>query len=122
MFPAATFQPASFRAWRPEVLAPMTYKPSASIGQAPPSVAAAVGAGVVAGAVSTAIGAATAYVGIRTGAKESGFLSILGWIVGVGGGLFALSSLAATVMLAVVGPAAAEQVAARTQTTQTSQP
>lgn len=123
MFPAAVFQPASFRAWRPEVLSPRAYSPS--IAQAPPpSAAAVVGAGVVVGAVSTVLGAAVSYVGIRTGTKESGFLSILGWIVGVGGGLYALSSLAATVAFAFIGPAVAEQVAkqTQTQTTQTSQP
>jgi len=94
------------------------------MGQAAPPAAAVIGAGVVVGAVSTALGGAVSYVGIRTGLKESGFLSILGWIVGVGGGLYALSSLAATVALAVVGPAVAEQVAKQTQvqTTQTSQP
>lgn len=121
MFPAATFQPATIRSWRPSVLPLQGYSPA--IAQAtPPSPAAVVGAGIALGAVSTAFGAATSYVGIRTGVKESGFLSILGWVVGAAGALYTLSSAAATVALALVGPAVAEEVAKRTQTIQTSQP
>jgi hypothetical protein len=120
MFPAATFQPATFRAWRPTVL-PLRKGPS--ISQAvPPSAARAIGAGVLLGTVSTAVGIAASYVGIRTGVRESGFLSILGYVVGAAGALYTLSSAVATIALALVGPAVAEEVAKRTQTTQTSQP
>jgi hypothetical protein len=96
---------------------------SPSIAQAaPPSPAAVVGAGLILGTVSTALGVAASYVGIRTGLKEHGFLSILGWIVGVGGVLYTIPSAVATVALALVGPAAAEEVAKRTQTVPTAQP
>lgn len=41
----------------------------------------------IGGTFGTAMGGAAAWVGIRTGIKESGLLSMAGWVVGVAGGL-----------------------------------
>lgn len=46
--------------------------------------------GTVMGLGAAALGVATAYVGINTGTRERGFLSTLGWVVGIAGGLSAL--------------------------------
>jgi len=47
----------------------------------------------VGGLLGTAMGGAAAWVGIRTGVKESGFLSVAGWVVGVAGSVMGALSL-----------------------------
>lgn len=37
--------------------------------------------------IGFALGAATTYVGIRTGTREKGFISIAGWVVGLAAGV-----------------------------------
>lgn len=92
--PIAGLTPRPYRmaAWRP---APPAAAPvrKAVMGQA--------GAGgALASLLGAAIGASTAWVGFATGAREKGFLSVLGYVIGslgalgaVGGTLSALMAL-----------------------------
>lgn len=59
-------------------------------------------AGAAFGLATAAIGAATAWVGIHTGQKESGLLSVAGWIVGIAGGLAGAGALLGVVRLLAV--------------------
>ena len=45
------------------------------------------------GLLWTSLAAAAAYAGIRTGMKEKGFLSVVGWAGGIAAGLAALTGL-----------------------------
>ncbi len=99
------YAPPQLRGWTP---GPVPYRANLAvrprlhaIGQAAPSAA----AGAALGLLDTGLGAATSYVGFHTAVAERGFLSILGWIVGITGGLYALSSLAGTVVLVAGGAA-----------------
>lgn len=56
--------------------------------------------GVITGLVVSAFSAATAWVGISTGQRESGLLSIAGWAVGLVGGLTGAMALLGTFNLA----------------------
>jgi hypothetical protein len=60
----------------------------------------AVGTG--AGLISTALGAAAAWVGFRTGSKESGLLSVAGYTVGVAGAFIGLFSLIGAVRIIAI--------------------
>ena len=58
---------------------------------------------VVGSLLGLAIAAGTAWVGIRAGLKEKGFLGVTGWVVGIAGGLSAIlqtGGLAASVATA----------------------
>lgn len=60
------------------------------------------GVGGTALIVALALSAGATWVGIRTGLKERGFLSITGWVVGVAGALTGLAELTGLVALAAV--------------------
>lgn len=61
--------------------------PRASMGQQDQTPAGMMAVGSLLG---LGLAAGTAWVGIRAGMKEKGFLSVVGWVVGIGGGLRAL--------------------------------
>lgn len=85
-------------AYRPVAFQPPVYRP-AYLGQAvvaPAPVVAAPSTTPVAlpeGLIWTAAAAAAAYAGVRTGMKEHGFLSVVGWVGGIAAGLAALTGL-----------------------------
>ena len=87
-------------AYRPGAFQPPVYRP-VHLGQvvapvAPAPVVTAPSPSPVAlpeGLVWTAAAAAAAYAGIRTGMKEHGFLSVVGWVGGIAAGLAALTGL-----------------------------
>lgn len=67
-------------------------------------------AGFIPIALGTALGAATAWVGFRTGARERGFLSALGYIIGASGALSAFVGTTTLVMLGVVSASPPEPI------------
>lgn len=52
------------------------------------------GASMIVNALEVGIGSATAYLGIYNGINSKGPMKWLGWIVGVAGGVYALTALA----------------------------
>lgn len=63
------------------------------------------GLGVTAaGLIGLALSSAVAYVGIRTGSKEKGFGSVVGWVVGVMGVISGLGTLAGLAGVALLAP------------------
>lgn len=74
------------------------YARNVSLGQSPVVAAAS------AMLIPTSIAAATAYVGFRLGSKDHGIPSILGYAVGVVGGLATIGFLLATVGIVSLGP------------------
>jgi hypothetical protein len=79
-------------AWRP---ASFIQRPSVPkvMSQAPAMPALTPGVKAIALTIAIAMGAATAWVGLDTGARRTGLLSILGYVVGIGGGLSAAIDL-----------------------------
>lgn len=66
-----------------------------------------------AGALSVAVSSATAWVGISTGLREKGLLSVAGWIVGIAGGLRGLLEV---VGIALIATGSAQPQSTTTQT------
>ena len=93
------FQPRGMTlpAWRPAQVLARPIPPS-RLGQE--AAAKAIGIGVI--ALPTALAAATAYVGFRLGSKDQGFPMILGYIVGLAGGIAAFWGLLAMIGVATV--------------------
>ena len=58
----------------------------------------------VASSESIVLSGAVAYAGIRTGTKDSGFGSVVGWVVGVMGILGGLTTLAGLAGVALISP------------------
>lgn len=98
-------------AWSPKPFAPAVARGRAvpaveRLGQSTAGVAAL---GAVPLLLGAALGAGTAWVGFSTGSRESGILSILGYLVGSLGALAALGgTLGALLWIAGVGTAAGE--------------
>lgn len=82
---------------------PPTYKPAVRplrhLGQDTPSGTKIKTAGVGLGLLSTTLSAATAWVGLNTAMKESGLISVAGWVVGLTGALMGAMSLFGTMGL-----------------------
>jgi len=66
-------------------------------------------AGLGMGLLMTTLGAAGAWVGIRTGVKEKGWLSAAGWATGVMGSLFGLVSLLGAAQMLFLSDAKIEE-------------
>lgn len=101
------FCPPAFRSVGPSLRGALL----AQVGPIPavtPGEIKAVGAGL--GLVSTALFAATAWVGIHTGTKEKGLLSIAGWVVGAAGGLVGAASLFGLLQLLAMPAAEIQRV------------
>lgn len=85
--------------WRPAIL-PLGRRPrvmaQAVMSQAPVSTSVQ----TVAHVLALGMGAATAWVGFDTGARRSGLLSVLGYVIGVGGALSAAMDL---ITLSLIG-------------------
>ena len=100
--PMTGFQPRQLRfappAWRPARPPSPAGTPAAQLGQAGVAKGAAIGAVLIYGA----IGAAAAYVGFSYGAEQKGFKSILGYAVGIGGGIRAALSVLGALGIALI--------------------
>lgn len=79
--------------WRPAVL-PLGKRPRVMAQAVIPQQAASTGVLTAAHVLALGMGAATAWVGLDTGMRRSGFLSILGYVIGVGGAISAVMDLA----------------------------
>lgn len=77
--------------WKPGLPSMVPPRAPMSLGQAQGS---PLGAVVLTDLLAVGISSATAYVGIHTGVKEAGVLSVLGWVVGVAGVLGSFGTLA----------------------------
>lgn len=98
--------PAFRHQYRPAPLA------SRRLGQEAPTGSQIKTAGVGLGLLSTTLSGAAAWVGLHTGIKESGILSIAGWVVGVTGAIMGAMSFFGTVGL-LLTPAEELERAAR---------
>lgn len=79
--------------WRPAIL-PLGKRPRVMAQAVIPQQTASVGVQSAAHVLALGMGAATAWVGFDTGMRRSGFLSILGYVIGVGGVISAVMDLA----------------------------
>jgi hypothetical protein len=86
--------------WRPALLPRTAVLAQSATPPASPSETGRTVGAVIGHAVSGAIGAGTAWVGFDTGARREGFLSFMGYLVGVGGALSAVVDVAALGLLA----------------------
>lgn len=77
--------------WRP-VLAPIV-RPRVMSQAVTPRAQVSSGVQAVAHVLALGMGAATAWVGFDTGARRSGLLSVLGYVIGVGGAISAVIDL-----------------------------
>lgn len=87
--------------YRPPAYKPPAYRPAPprKLGQEAPTGAQIKTAGVGLGLVSVTLSGAAAWVGIHTGMKEQGILSIAGWLVGVTGAILGGTSFFGTMGL-----------------------
>lgn len=87
--------------YRPAAYKPPSYRPAPprKLGQEAPTGAQIKTAGVGLGLVSVTLSGAAAWVGIHTGMKEQGILSIAGWLVGVTGAILGGTSFFGTMGL-----------------------
>lgn len=92
----------------PPRIPPEVLQPAAPVAQA---VAKAAGVGMAVGGGMVVIGAATAWVGIHTGVKEKGILSVTGWTVGILAGLGSVMTLATIAGLGIIKSAASSAAA-----------
>jgi hypothetical protein len=79
--------------WRPAIL-PMGRRPRVMAQAVVPQQNVSTGVQVLAHTLALGMGAATAWVGFDTGARRKGFLSVLGYVIGVGGAISALMDFA----------------------------
>lgn len=75
--------------WRPAVL-PLGKRPRVMAQAVIPQQAASTGVLTAAHVLALGMGVATAWVGFDTGARRTGFLSVLGYVIGVGGAISAV--------------------------------
>jgi hypothetical protein len=85
--------------WQPASILP-TSRPRVLAQAVTPSPKRSAGVVAVASLISLAMGGAAAWVGFDTGARRKGLLSVLGYVVGVGGALSAVMDFA---MLGIMG-------------------
>lgn len=85
--------------WRPAVL-PLGKRPRVMAQAVIPQQSVGTGIQVAANVLALGMGLATAWVGFDTGSRRSGLLSVLGYVIGVGGAISAVMDFA---ILGVIG-------------------
>lgn len=85
--------------WRPAIM-PLGRRPRVMAQAVIPQQTASKGVLTVAHVLALGMGAATAWVGFDTGARRSGLLSVLGYVIGVGGAMSMVMDLGVLGMMA----------------------
>lgn len=87
-------------AWRPAPLAPAPLAPMQLARTSPEMGQRALTLGLL--TIDTALSAATAYVGFRLGSQDTGFPKVLGYIVGIAGGIGTILGLFAMLGVSIM--------------------